>query len=62
LLERLNDANYDSESIDRSLEWSEAIEVVKKLEPGIITSDYSEADYMMAAYRDYLEEQQAVIN
>lgn len=57
MLERLNGSNYDPEIIDRTLEWGEALECLKRVDQGIVISEpVTENDYMMQGYQDYLQE------
>jgi uncharacterized protein Smg (DUF494 family) len=61
LLARLNDVSYDPEVIDRTLEFSEALACLKRVQPDIITSaGCTDLDYMCQGYEEYLEEQKAM--
>jgi hypothetical protein len=56
MLAKLNDS-YDPELIDRTLEYSEALECIKRTDPGIITTTgCTDLDYMLQEYKEYLQE------
>jgi hypothetical protein len=54
-LDGLNDAGVDTNLLDRTLEFGEALGELQT-HPGIITSSYTQDDYMMQGFREYLEE------
>lgn len=55
MLGKLND-DYDTQLLDRTMELHEALGELKK-HPGIIISSFTDQDYMMNGFQEYLEEQ-----